>query len=54
MGSEMCIRDSTLQCLREGSNEIFVEPALVPQAIRPLQRMLDFTAAARLKLSGNA
>ncbi|WP_256586891.1 hypothetical protein [Pseudomonas fluorescens] len=34
--------------------EIFVEPALIPQAIRPLKRMLDFTAAARMKLAGNA
>lgn len=46
--------ERTLQCLREGSNEIFVEPALVPQALKPLKRMLDFTQAARLKLSGNA
>ncbi|UUY08209.1 quinolinate synthase NadA [Pseudomonas sp. J452] len=44
----------TLQCLREGSNEILVEPALIPRAIKPLKRMLDFTQAARLKLSGNA
>ena len=46
--------ERTLQCLREGSNEIFVEPALIPQAIKPLKRMLDFTQAARMKLSGNA
>jgi quinolinate synthase len=44
----------TLQCLREGTGEIFVDPALIPQAIRPLKRMLDFTQAARLKLAGNA
>ena len=44
----------TLQCLREGSNEILVEPALIPRAIKPLKRMLDFTQAARLKLAGNA
>ncbi|WP_040261046.1 quinolinate synthase NadA [Pseudomonas massiliensis] len=44
----------TLECLREGSNEIFVDPALIPQAIRPLKRMLDFTQAARLRLAGNA
>jgi len=44
----------TLQCLREGTGEIFVDPALVPHAVRPLKRMLDFTQAARLKLSGNA
>ena len=46
--------ERTLQCLREGSNEIFVEPAVIPQAVRPLKRMLDFTQAARLKLAGNA
>lgn len=46
--------ERTLQCLREGSNEIFVEPVLIPQALKPLKRMLDFTQAARLKLSGNA
>jgi quinolinate synthase len=44
----------TLQCLREGSGEISVDAALIPQAIRPLKRMLDFTQAARLKLAGNA
>jgi quinolinate synthase len=46
--------ERTLDCLRSGSNEIFVDPALVPQAIRPLKRMLDFTQAARLRLAGNA
>lgn len=46
--------ERTLQCLREGSNEIFVDPALVPQAVRPLQRMLEFTQAARIRLVGNA
>jgi len=43
-----------LECLRAGSNEITVDAALIPQAIRPLKRMLDFTQAARLKLAGNA
>ena len=46
--------ERTLQCLREGNNEIIVEPALIPHAVRPLKRMLDFTQAARLKLAGNA
>ena len=46
--------ERTLQCLREGSNEIFVEPSVIPHAVRPLKRMLDFTQAARLKLAGNA
>ncbi|MBA1244822.1 quinolinate synthase NadA [Pseudomonas japonica] len=44
----------TLECLREGTNEIFVDAALIPQAIRPLKRMLDFTQAARMRLAGNA
>lgn len=46
--------ERTLQSLREGSNEIFVDPALIPRAVKPLKRMLDFTQAARLKLAGNA
>jgi len=46
--------ERTLECLREGTNEIFVDPALIPQAIRPLKRMLDFTQAARMRLAGNA
>lgn len=40
--------------LREGRDEIHVDPALIPRAVRPLTRMLDFTQAARLKLAGNA
>jgi quinolinate synthase len=43
-----------LLSLREGRNEIFVDPALIPRAVQPLKRMLDFTQAARLKLAGNA
>ncbi|MFG0916245.1 quinolinate synthase NadA [Pseudomonas sp. CJQ_11] len=46
--------ERVLDCLRNGGDEIFVDPALVPKAIKPLNRMLDFTQAARLKLSGNA
>lgn len=46
--------ERTLECLRAGSNEITVDPALIPQAVRPLKRMLDFTQAARLKVVGNA
>ncbi len=46
--------ERTLQCLREGSNEIFVDAALVPRAVKPLKRMLDFTQAARLQQAGNA
>ena len=39
--------ERTLECLRTGSNEIFVDPALIPRAVKPLKRMLDFTQAAR-------
>ncbi|KQQ64189.1 quinolinate synthase A [Pseudomonas sp. Leaf129] len=46
--------ERTLECLRAGSNEITVDPALIPQAVRPLKRMLDFTQAARLIVAGNA
>ena len=46
--------ERTLQCLRQGSNEIFVDAALVPRAVKPLKRMLDFTQAARLQQAGNA
>ncbi len=46
--------ERTLQSLRQGSNEIFVDAALIPRAVQPLKRMLDFTQAARLRLAGNA
>ena len=43
--------ERTLHTLREGSNEILVDSALVPRAVKPLKRMLDFTQAARLRLA---
>jgi len=46
--------ERTLDCLRTGSNEIFVDSALIPQAVKPLKRMLEFTQAARLRQAGNA
>lgn len=46
--------ERTLACLKEGSNEILVDAALIPQAVKPLRRMLDFTTAAKLKVTGNA
>ena len=46
--------ERTLDCLRRGSNEIHVDAALIPKAVKPLKRMLDFTQAARLKATGNA
>ena len=46
--------ERTLHALRHGSDEIRVDPALIPRAVKPLKRMLDFTQAARLQLAGNA
>ena len=46
--------ERTLQCLREGNNQILVDPSVVPYAVRPLKRMLDFTQASRLTSSGNS
>lgn len=43
-----------LESLQTGSNEIQVDPALIPKAVRPLQRMLDFTQTAKLTVTGNA
>ena len=34
--------------------EVFVDPAIGQQALIPLQRMLDFSRARRLKITGNA
>lgn len=36
-----------LQSLEQGTDEILVDPALIPRAVQPLQRMLDFTSARR-------
>lgn len=36
-----------LQSLEQGTDEILVDPALIPRAVQPLQRMLDFTNAKR-------
>ncbi|WP_417778244.1 quinolinate synthase NadA [Stutzerimonas xanthomarina] len=46
--------ERTLECLRTGSGEITVDPALIPRAVKPLKRMLEFTQAARLRQAGNA
>lgn len=46
--------EAMLHSLQTGSNEITVDPALIPKAVRPLQRMLDFTAAAKMYVTGNA
>lgn len=36
--------DLLARSLEDGSNEIFVEPELIPQALKPLNRMLDFAS----------
>jgi len=46
--------ETMLHSLKTGSNEITVDPALIPKAVRPLQRMLDFTEAAKMYVTGNA
>lgn len=46
--------ENTLDSLRFGRNEVRVDPAIIPRAVKPLKRMLDFTREARLKVSGNA
>ena len=35
-----------------GTGEVLVDPALIPRAVKPLKRMLDFNQAARLQLIG--
>jgi quinolinate synthase len=43
-----------LQALEQGTDEILVPEALIPRAVLPLERMLDFTRSARLPAVGNA
>ena len=43
-----------LQSLEQGSNEIHVPAELIPQAVKPLERMLTFTRNAKLNAVGNA
>ncbi|WP_339846939.1 quinolinate synthase NadA [uncultured Halopseudomonas sp.] len=43
-----------LQSLEQGTNEIHVPEHLVPRAVKPLERMLEFTRNARLNAVGNA
>jgi len=43
-----------LRSLEEGSNEIFVDPALGVRATVPLQRMLDFAKQRKTAVKGNA
>jgi quinolinate synthase len=40
--------------IENGDQEVHVDPSLREDALRPLQRMLDFTAEMNLKAAGNA
>ncbi|WP_205342542.1 quinolinate synthase NadA [Denitrificimonas caeni] len=46
--------EALLLGLQNGDNEVIVDPAIIPKAVRPLQRMLDFTRDAQIQLKGNA
>ena len=46
--------DNLLRVLRERDQEIEVEAGIREKALVPLQRMLDFTVARRIKTAGNA
>ena len=46
--------EAMLLGLQNGDNEVIVDPAIIPKAVRPLQRMLDFTRDAQITLKGNA
>ncbi|WP_210394890.1 quinolinate synthase NadA [Motiliproteus sediminis] len=46
--------DNLTEVLENGGNEIQVDAGLRERALRPLDRMLDFTAANRLAVKGNA
>lgn len=43
-----------LQSLEHGTDEILVDPKLIPRAVKPLDRMLDFTRLANMAVKGNA
>ncbi len=40
------------QVLEDGSNEIIVDPAIIPRAVLPIQHMLDFAKQINLPTSG--
>lgn len=46
--------ENLLYVLENGGQEITIDPDLREQALRPLRRMLDFTANQNLKVAGNA
>jgi quinolinate synthase len=46
--------ENLVECLEQGSNEVFVDPELGKKAMIPLQRMLDFAAENKMRVKGNA
>lgn len=46
--------ENLLQVIEKGDQEVNVAPELREKALRPLQRMLDFTAKMNLQAAGNA
>ncbi|MBS3805524.1 MAG: quinolinate synthase NadA [Oleiphilaceae bacterium] len=46
--------ENLLQVLIQGNQEITIDPELRKAALKPLRRMLDFTAEMNLKAAGNA
>jgi quinolinate synthase len=40
--------------LQTGNNEILVDPAIIPRAVLPIHRMLDFARVIKLPATGNA
>ena len=46
--------ENLLQVIERGDQEVHVAAELREQALRPLKRMLDFTASMNLKAAGNA
>jgi quinolinate synthase len=46
--------ENLLQALEQGTQEVQVDARLREEALRPLRRMLDFTADMNLKAAGNA
>ena len=40
------------EVLESGNNEIHVDPAIIPRAVQPIHRMLDFARQIKLPTSG--
>ncbi len=46
--------ENLLYVLENGGQEITIDPDMRERALKPLRRMLDFTANRNLKIAGNA